>query len=175
MQFYYKNKQFLSITRVLIFTLLLLGVSSFSVHKYYTSITKIEVDQKEQLLKMYTHVFVDDFEKLLQERYQLEIADFSKVSNTQKKQIENYLNKKIKLAVNRKPLTIKFLGCQLENQLLYLYYEASLSQKVERLDIENTLLMDLFVDQQNTVDVTFDTEVKSVHLTQQNIKKTIFF
>jgi len=58
---------------------------------------------------------------------------------------------------------------------LYLYYEASLSQKVERLDIENTLLMDLFVDQQNTVDVTFDTEVKSVHLTQQNIKKTIFF
>jgi len=80
MQFYYKNKQFLSITRVLIFTLLLLGVSSFSVHKYYTSITKIEVDQKEQLLKMYTHVFVDDFEKLLQERYQLEIADFSKVS-----------------------------------------------------------------------------------------------
>jgi len=175
MQFYHKSKQFPSIFIGVIILILSISISSFSLHKYYTSITKIEVNAEEQLLKMYTHVFVDDFEKLLYERYRLEIEDFSKISIDQKNKIGAYLDRKIKIASNRNPLEIKFLGCQLEDQLLYLYYEAPFDKKVQRLDIENTLLMDVFTNQQNTVDVTFDSKVKSVHLTQQNSKQTIFF
>jgi|GEM_PF-3795967 len=175
MKFYYKNKQFKLISRTIVFFAIVLSISSFSLHKYYTSITKVEVDSEAQLLKMYTHVFVNDFEKLLKERYAMEIADFSEISIDQKNQIEEYLVSKIKLAVNRAPIKIEFLGCELENQLLYLYYQAPFFEKVQRLDIQNTLLMDLFVNQQNAVNVTFESEVKSVHLTQQNSQKTIFF
>lgn len=175
MLFYNKNKQFKFIFGAIAFIILTISVSSFSLHKYYTSITKVEVDSEEQLLKIYTHVFVDDFEKLLKERYAIEVEDFSKIPLVQKAKIEEYLTRKVKLAVNRSPLEVKLLGCELENELLYLYYQAPFKKKLQRLDIENSLLMDMFTSQQNTVNVTFDNKVKSVHLTLQNSRKTIFF
>ncbi len=175
MWFYYKSKQFKIIyTSVLIF-ILGLSISSFTLHKYYVSISKIEIDSEAGLLKMYTKVFVDDFEKLLKERYDVEIVNFKEITNTEKQYIESYLTRKVKLAINRDPVSINFLGCELENQELYLYYEAPLETVVKRLDIENTLLMDLYTRQQNTVDVTFLNKVKSIHLTLQNNKKTLFF
>lgn len=175
MQFYYKNKHFSPIIKSIGLLILVLSICSFSLHKYYTSITRIEVDSEAQLLKMYSHVFVDDFERLLKDRYQLEIEDFSKISLQEKQQIEEYIIRKINIAVNRSPLKIVFLGCELENQLLYLYYEAPFKEELKRLDIENSLLMDLYTEQQNNVNVSFNNKVKSVHLTQHNSKQTLFF
>ncbi len=175
MQFYDKSKQLRFVCKGVIALMLVLVSSSFTMHKYYSSITKIQVDTSEKLLKMHTAIFADDFEKVLSERYQLEVKDFSEISEKQKQTIATYLTRKIKIATNRAPLEITFLGCEVENQLVYLYYEAPYGEKVQRLDIENTLLMDVFSSQHNTVDVTLDTTVKSVHLTHQNSKKTIFF
>lgn len=155
------------------FAVLLL--TSFTAHKYYLSVTKIEIAPASKLLKVYTSVFVDDFERLLHERYQLQVEDFSSLTASQKNTIAKYLNSKVSFKVNRKPLSIHFLGCELENQQLYLYYQVPFQEKVQRLDIKNELLMGLYSDQHNTVDVTFDNAVKSVHLTLQNKEKTIFF
>ncbi len=175
MQFYDKSKQLRFVCKGVIVLMLVLGFSSFTIHKYYSSITKIQIDSNEKLLKMHTAIFADDFEKVLSERYQLEVNDFSKISEEHKQIIATYISKKIKIQTNRAPLKITFLGCEAENQLVYLYYEAPYEEKVQRLDIENTLLMDVFSNQHNTVDVTLDSTVKSVHLTYQNNKKTIFF
>ncbi len=175
MPFNYKSKQFKSIPISIFLLVLSISITSFSIHKYYVSISKIEINKEEQLLKVYSKVFVDDFDKVLSERYNLEVTNFDETTDAENQQIAVYLNQKVKLAVNRIPVKINFLGCQLENDYLYLYYEAPFKKQVQRLDIENTLLMDLFTEQQNTVDVTLLNTVKSVHLTHQNIKKTLFF
>ena len=103
MQFNYKN----TLLKFRLFAVLLListlGITSFSAHKYYSSITKIEIDQDEKLVKVYTQVFVDDFEELLKERYDLEINDFNKISISEKKQIEIYLLRKVKMAAAANP------------------------------------------------------------------------
>jgi len=161
--------------KIIVLLSVMIVATSFSAHKYFSSITKVEVDTSSQLLKIYTSVFIDDFERLLQERYQLQVDDFSRLSTTQKNTIVNYLKAKVAFKANRKPLSLNFLGCQVENQLLYLYYEVPFQEKIQRLDIKNELLMDLYTDQHNTVDVTFDNALKSVHLTIQNKNKTIFF
>lgn len=139
------------------------------------STTKVEVNNTSKILKVYTSVFVDDFERLLYERYELQVEDFSSLTPKQKSNIVKYLNSKVFFKVNRKPLSITFLGCEVENYQLFLYYEVPFTEKIQRLDLKNELLMDLYTDQHNTVDVTFDNSVKSVHLTIQNKEKTIFF
>ena len=157
---------------------LIVGVvllTSFSAHKYYFSITKIEVEESSKHLKIYTQVFIDDFEKLLKKRYQLSVKDFSALSEKEKNTIEKYVTTKLKLAVNRAPVKLKFLGCDPKNELLYIFVEGYFKDEVKRLKIENTILQDVFEQQQNKVDVTYKKQVKSVNLNAENTSGLIFY
>lgn len=173
--FKFKNRYLKPFLRKVLVLVLFLSFNSFSSHKYYASITKVEVDNSENLLKAYTVLFVDDTEQLLKERYDLQVADFNNLNFEEKEILSRYLNSKVSFSVNRKPLNVKFLGTQLESQQLYLYYEASFQENPQRLDLKNELLMDLYDDQHNTVDVIFGNTVKSVHLNSQNRKATLYY
>ncbi|WP_010181330.1 DUF6702 family protein [Aquimarina agarilytica] len=148
---------------------------SFSAHKYYASITKIEISQQEQLIKVYTQVFVDDFEDVLEARYQLSSIDFENLNKIEEEFIKDYVTKKIQLKVNRQPLELRFLGCEAKNELLYLFVEASIKEKVKRFDVENRMLQDLFSEQQNTIDITNNNRKKSMHLHAENPSGTVYY
>ena len=77
-----------------IFIGLFVILSSFVSHKYYNSITKIEINEGEKLLKIHTQLFVDDFEQLLKERYNMSSLVFSNLSEKEKETIKNYVTKK---------------------------------------------------------------------------------
>jgi len=47
----------------------LLFTSSSVNHEYYVSVTKIEYVKKEKSLQIISQIFIDDFEKLIHERY----------------------------------------------------------------------------------------------------------
>ncbi len=165
------TERFFTITFLIGVALLL----SFSAHKYYASITKIEISEQEQLIKVYTQVFVDDFEDVLEERYQLNAVDFENLSGEEEKHIATYVAKKIQLKVNRQPLKLKFLGCEAKNELLYIFVEAPIKEIVKRFDVENTMLQDLFSEQQNTIDITNNSKTKSLHLYAENPSGTIYY
>ncbi len=163
--------RFFTITFLMVIMLLL----SFSAHKYYASITKIEINEQEQLVKVYTQVFVDDFEDVLEERYKLSAIDFENLSDEEEKYIAAYVTKKIQLKVNRQPMELKFLGCEAKNELLYIFVEAPVKETVKRFDVENTMLQDLFSEQQNTIDITNNKITKSLHLYAENPSGTIYY
>ena len=160
--------------KILILTGVLL-ITSFSTHKYYFSITKIEVDESSKLLKIYSQVFMDDFEKLLQKRYQMSVKDFSALSEKEKKIIEKYVTTKLKLSVNRAPINLKLLGCDSKNELLYIFVEGNYKEEVKRLKIENTMLQDVFTEQQNKVDITYKNKVKSLNLNSEITSGVLFY
>ena len=171
----FKSKYFMkSIFKIILITFTL-SLTSFTIHKYYSSITKIEVDNKDKLLKIHTQLFVDDFENVMQKRYDLTDIDFSNVSEKEQGKIKTYLTKKLQIQINRSPLELSYLGLEQEGELLYVYLESKLEQTVKRIDIENSLLQDFFSEQHNIVDVKNNKQVKSLHLHAENPRGTIFF
>lgn len=152
-----------------------LAISSFSAHKYYASITKIEIDDSAQLLKIHSQLFADDFERVMHDRYGISSLVFSSLSDKEKQTIATYVTQKLAIKVNRSPLELSYLGCELEGELLYVYIEGKFEEPVKRLDIENTLLQDVFSEQQNKVDISYKNEVKSLHLHAEAPKGAVFF
>ena len=149
--------------------------SSFSAHKYYTSITKIEIDDSTNLLKIHSQLFAEDFEKLMHDRYEISHLNFTSLSENEKQIMADYITKKIAIKVNRSPVELTFLGSELEGELLYVYLEGKYSENVKRLDVENTLLQDVFSEQQNKIDINYKNKVKSLHLHTEAPKGAVFF
>lgn len=160
--------------RFILIIVCLLG-SSFAAHKYYTSITKIEIDETAQLFKIHTQLFVDDFEKVMHERYGVSSLIFSSLSEKEKQLMATYITKKLSLKVNRSPVELSYLGCELEGELLYVYLEGKCLESVKRLDVENTLLQDVFSEQQNKIDINYKNKVKSLYLHTEAPRGAVFF
>ena len=158
-----------------VLVLIMLLSSSFSVHKYYTSITKIEIDETIKLIKIHSQLFVDDFEKVIKTRYNISSLDFSNLNENHKQIIGDYITKKMKLKANREPLKLHYLGCELEGELLYVYVEAKYKESIKRLDVENALLQEVFSEQQNKVDISYKNKIKSLHLHAEIPGGAVFF
>ena len=113
-----KNKYFMKVIFNFILILFLLGTTSFVAHKYYVSITKIEIDETEGLIKVQTELFADDFEKVMEARYGISSLSFSNLNEREKEKISNYITKKMILKVNNSILRLDYLGCELKGELL---------------------------------------------------------
>ena len=72
-------------------------------HEYYVSVTNIEYVNEQQSLQIISQIFIDDFEKLLQERYDetITLAPDNNKTNIEK-YMERYLEDKLKLEINSK-------------------------------------------------------------------------
>ena len=84
------------------FILVLLPLLAFTTaHKYYVSVTKIEYVQEKESVQIISRIFIDDFEKLLRERYDENITLGAKEElSTIDVYIERYLTEKLKIDIN---------------------------------------------------------------------------
>ncbi|MFD1096717.1 DUF6702 family protein [Salegentibacter chungangensis] len=141
--------------------------SSFkaSDHKYYLSVTEIEYKSDKQALQIISRVFIDDFEEVLQKRYNKEIKLIAKNEEGNVRQaIERYLAKKLHIKTDGKELQLNYLGKEYENDQLVLYIEVEKVAAFKEIEVENLILTDLFDDQQNVVHVKVEEELKSMLL-----------
>lgn len=140
------------------------------------SITKVQIDTESKQVKIYTQLFIDDFEQLLNDRYNLNKVNFEAPKETTKTTIEDYVTKKLQLKCNRSPIELAYLGFEVEGELVYLYLEGKLkTKKIGRIDVENTMLQEIFTEQQNKIDITYNNVVKSIYLNTGVPFGTIYF
>ena len=162
--------------RKILLSISILFLLSFSIHKYYVSITKIEIDTSSLQVKIHSGLFVDDFEKLLEERFELRNVDFEDATEEVKINVKQYVERKIKFKLNRKEIPLRYLGFELEDEYIYFYVEGKIStKKIGRVDVENTMLQEIFTEQNNKIDITYKNEVKSVNLSTNVPSGTIYF
>lgn len=141
--------------------------SSFktSDHKYYLSVTEIEYKAEKQALQIISRVFIDDFEEVLQKRYDKNIKLVAKNEEGDVRHfIERYLSKKLHIRTDGKELQLNYLGKEYENDQLVLYIEIENVKAFKQIEVENLILTDLFDDQQNVVHVKVKDELKSMLL-----------
>jgi len=156
------------------FLIFLLPLFAFAAaHKFYVSVTNVGYSEKDSALQITTRIFIDDFEAVLKERYDIE-AKLATDDETQiaDEYIEKYLRAKFKVEIDDENKTYTFLGKKYDNDLVICYIEVSdldLS-KVQSISVQNEILTDLYDEQQNIVHFKINDKKKSFVLVKQNNK-----
>lgn len=154
--------------------ILLLPLLAFTVaHKFYISVTSVEYSDKDRALQITTRIFIDDFEKVLQERYGIKGSLATKEeSDMADAYIEKYLRTKFMVEINDRPVDFDFLGKEYDNDIMICYLEVS---KIDistatSISVENAVLMDIFEEQKNVVHFKLGNQKKSFVLIRENNK-----
>ncbi len=153
-----------------LFLILIVPFFAFTtMHKYYVSVTQIDYLQEKQSVQITSRIFIDDFEKLLRERYDDNIILANKnESGITDNYIERYLNEKLKIKINGKDANLLFIGKEYDTDIVKCYLEIEGIKKIESIEISNQVLFDLFSEQQNIVKTKIYNKQKSFLFDRNN-------
>ncbi|VXB11142.1 conserved hypothetical protein [Flavobacterium sp. 9AF] len=145
---------------------LLLVISSFQVHKFYVSVTQVDYVKSKSRVEITSRIFIDDFNKILEKKYNKKVylASNRQIEDANKL-VENYLKEKMKVKINQKTYDLKFLGTEIDNDVLICYLKVSFSEKITTFEIENSVLTEIFKEQQNLLHTNINDEKSSFLLT----------
>lgn len=136
-------------------------------HKFYLSNTEIDYAANQHSLQIISRVFTDDFEELLQKRYDEDI-EFTKNSSSENINgyIKRYFKEKFRVSIEDKHLTQEFIGREFNDNRTAFYFEIKNVDDFDRVKVKNTVLMDVFDAQKNMVHVSQNGATKTLVLTK---------
>ena len=157
--------------------LLILPLFAFTaVHKYYVSVTQIDYIKEKKSVQITSRIFIDDFEKLLRERYDQSIT---LAKDQDEKQIdlyiEKYLKSKLKININNKPVNLVFIGKEYEDDIMNCYLEIENISEITSFEVVNEVLFDMFKEQKNIVRTFINSKHKSFVLIPEKDKGMLNF
>lgn len=161
------KSRYTAINFILASFFLLSGFKSGS-HEFYLSVTEIEYKAEQESLQVITRVFIDDFQKVLNERYQanLQLSEEAE-QGAVKENITKYLAQKLKIKTNGGNLQLEYLGKEYDADQLILYIEVKNVASFNKIEVSNGILTDLFDDQKNVVHVKVNDKTKSLLLMRE--------
>lgn len=155
------------ILKFLVYASLLPMLAFTGLHKYYISVTQINYIAASASVQITSRLFIDDLESVLKLNYDNAII---LAENDELETIDGYmklyLKDKIKLTINNKPVTFKFIGKEYDGDIVRCYLEVENVPHIKSFSITNNVLFDLQNDQQNIVKTTINAQNKSLILTQ---------
>ena len=154
----------------IILVIVILPLMAFSgFHKYYISVTEVDYIQQKQSVQITTRIFIDDFEKVLRERYNENIVLAGKEETKEaNKYIETYLRSKFKVRINDNDMNLIFIGKEYDIDIIQCYIEIQNVKQINSIEISNEVLFDSFEDQQNMIKTKINSKQKSFLLNQNN-------
>lgn len=162
--------------KYIILALIIPSLMSFTLHKYYLSVTDVEYNAEAKSVQLIIRIFYDDLEDVLNERYD---KKFTLSDRSDQEEIDNYLKKyltsKIKIRVNDKLRKLQFIGKEYEDDYVVCYIETSGVDSMTKFEIENELLIDLFPEQKNMIHTKIYKRQKSFLLTRESAKAMLNF
>ena len=161
---------------ILLLLLIIPFLIGAGVHKFYASVTKIEYVTSKQSLQIITQIFTDDLEKTLSERFQRKVhLGTKKETEADVALMKDYVLKKLIIFVNGKKAELSYLGNTYETDQVKLFLEVQNIPRIERIEIENKALFELFEDQQNIIHFKTSKNRRSLILEQDNPKGLLKF
>ncbi|WP_159799558.1 DUF6702 family protein [Flavobacterium sp. MK4S-17] len=152
----------------LLFFLIIFGLSSFTNHKFYVAVFQLEYVQQKNVIQVTSRVFIDDLEKEMNEEYNRKFyIGTSKEVPDLKDYLSRYFSGKIKVKLNGNEKPIKFLGNEIEDDVLICYFTIPAQTPVKKLEIKNTTLFKTFHEQQNIIHTNINSNKKSLLLTNE--------
>ena len=153
-----------------VLALFVLIVNSVSAkHPYYISVADIHHNQNLARLEITLRIFVDDLEKAISLHQSLPsfyITDPDDPST--RDMIRLYLDDRFRLAVNREAASLEFLGGEVEDDTFWAYLKVDNVNRFDQLEIEYTVLLEVFEEQLNLVHVQQGNAIRTFRLTTNN-------
>jgi len=143
--------------------LLWISLSSFmGLHKYYVSVTEINYTTEKASLQIVSRLFIDDFETVLQKRYNENFRlDDENLAKQRLDYIQRYYDKKLVISVNGILQKVNLLGVKFEDDMIVSYLEVLDVDSLDSLTVTNKLLFDTEQNQQNITHITVNSKKKS--------------
>lgn len=143
--------------------------SSNTKHEYYVSVTNIEHAKEQESVQIISQVFIDDFERLIRQRYDETITlDEDNEPEIVDEYMKRYLEDKLKISINGKAYKFNFLGKEYKEDITYCYLEIENIKDIKSISVVNRILFDILPEQQNIVRLKLNDRNKSFLLIPEN-------
>lgn len=134
--------------KVLLLAFALLGTA----HDFFVSILTIRHVRSTRTLDLTWRITAHDIEHALENVAPLKLASAQEHPKADSI-LCAYLNEHLHLTLNEQPLSWTWIGRELDGETLYCYLQVNDVGSLGTLTVKNTLLQDLFYEQQNLVHV----------------------
>jgi hypothetical protein len=137
-------------------------------HAFHTSIAEMRYNPREKAFEISIRIFTDDLEKTLSSNNQnrkfvIENADKNDLF------IDQYVHKHFVItSPKNQKLIYQYVGKEKEGDATWIYLEMPVVEPLKGAKIQNTVLMDMFDDQTNIVNIFMNNEKKSYLFTVKN-------
>ena len=131
-------------------------------HKYYVSVTEIYI--KADKLEIIIRTFPDDIENVLKDTYHIN-ADLSKKQT--RELLKEYINSHFLVDIDNQPIKYEYAGMTLEDEFLVILLQAKIDQTPQKIVIKNTILQDMYDEQNNIVHFFYKNDKASYILVKQ--------
>ena len=140
--------------------------NSAAPHPLYISVAEMEYNATEKALEISCKVFTDDFEKGLAKANAAKVDMYNpKDKAVLEKQIADYIRKHLIIKVDGKPLTLEYVGYELEEQSTWSYYQATkLTTAPKKVEVHSSIFYELYDKQINIVHMSSGGNRKSSKL-----------
>jgi hypothetical protein len=151
-------------------------LTSAGVHKYYVAVFQMDHKPEKKTIQITGRIFIDDLEKTLNTKhgktfYLATEKELPETTNT----LKQYLLDKITVKVNGKAAPVTFLAKEVDDDILVCYLTVSAPKKVTSIEVRNTVLQEMFREQQNMINTKVNNERKSLLLTHDTPSGTVTF
>lgn len=156
--------------------LILVPTLAFTTHKYYVSSTKIEYKKEARSLQITMRIFIDDLQETINTTYSknLELALPNEPEEIDSL-INNYVSKKFEIRINDEQKKYSYIGKEYNQDEIYIYLEIENVEFIKAIEIKNSMLMELFPEQQNIIKLYINDTKKTFLLTKQKDKDLLNF
>jgi len=133
-------------------------------HKFYLSNTSIEFNAQTRAIEITSKIFTDDLEHAIEAqcyRYHSLYPQTPEVYELVKK----YIGEKLSLQAGGRNVVLNFIGYSVDNDMTTLFIEGNYFDP-NQVVVNNTILLELYADQQNIVEVRWNGQSKREYFTK---------
>ena len=148
--------------------LLFLGLSSMAVHKFYVAIYQINYVSQKKRIEITARIFIDDLNEALEFKFKKKtFIGTEKESHEDVVLLKKYLADKFTLKVDGQLKPMNFLSKELENNVLICYLNIKDISKVKNIEVQNSIITEIYPKQQNIIQSKLNGEKDSLLLTSE--------
>jgi hypothetical protein len=146
------------------------------VHPFYVSVTEINHNAKDKTVEISCKLFTDDFEKTLATQYKTPV-DLSHPKNKEQtdKMVFGYLQQHLQLKIDGKTAVLQYVGYENEGEAAWCYLQVSNVPAPRQLQLNATMLYELFDTQINIIHATVNGKRQSTKITNPQAAATFSF
>ena len=133
--------------------IILFAFSFCNLHAHYVSITNAKLNSQNNKLEISIQLTAHDLEDyfFINDKLQLKLGSTKEYKNSNQL-ISSYISDHLHFKINDKSTPLNFIGKEVNNdETLELFFESKIPRNINKITIENTILIETFSEQQNII------------------------